>query len=208
MSDPLELMRESVRALERAIAAGDDREHEPAEQVLAARTARIAREPETLERSPDTTTCLVFERSGRRYAAPLTGLSEVAPLGPVARVPGIPPAYLGVAARRGRIVSVVDLPRMFGASRDSARAAAEKVADKGGRSWLLMAASARVVCGVCADEVHDVVDVQRSRLARPMPTFPALLQRHALGVALDGTVVLDLVALLEDRQLKVEERRA
>lgn len=206
MSDPLELMRESVRALERAIAEGDEPDRVPVEQVLAARTARIAREPESLERSADATTCLVFERSGRRYAVPLTGLSEVAPLGPIARVPGIPPAYLGVAARRGRIVSVVDLPRMFGTGRGLQRAAGEKPTEKGARSWLLMSASTRVVCGVCADEVHDVVDVERSRLARPMPTFPALLQRHALGVVDDGTVVLDLIALLEDRQLRVEER--
>jgi hypothetical protein len=43
-------------------------------------------------------------------------------------------------------------------------------------------------------------------MAKHMPTFPALIQRHTLGVLEDRTVVLDIVSLLEDRVLRVEER--
>jgi chemotaxis signal transduction protein len=69
-----------------------------------------------------------------------------------------------------------------------------------------MAASREVVCGVCADELHDVVEVHKTQGARAMPTFSARLQRHTLGVLEDGTVILDLVELLQDRTLRVEER--
>jgi chemotaxis signal transduction protein len=198
MSDVFQRLRESVSALELAITEGVLLEHRPADRVLAARTERIAREPLRIERTPDTLACMVFERSSRRYAVPLTSLSEVGALGPVAHVPGVPDAFLGVAARRGRVVSIIDLPRLFG----TAAAAAAKP------QWLIMVASREVVCGVGADELHDVIDVQRDALARAMPTFPALLQRHTLGVLEDRTVVLNLSQLLEDRTLRVEERHA
>jgi chemotaxis signal transduction protein len=196
VSEVFQRLRTSVLALEGAIADGLSYEHRPASRVLEQRTERIAREPERLERAPDTLACMVFERSGRRYAVPLTGLSEVGPLGPVAHVPGVPEAFLGVAARRGRVVSIVDLPRLFGA----------EPAGGGRPEWLIMVASREVVCGVAADELHDVIDVRREGLARAMPTFPALLQRHTVGVLDDRTVVLDLARLLEDRTLRVEER--
>lgn len=196
MSDVFQRLRQSVVTLESAIAEGIEFERRPADKVLRARTERIAREPERVERAPDNLACMVFERCGHRYAVPLTSLSEVGALGPIAKVPGIPEAFLGVAARRGRIVSIVDLPRLFGAS-TSASPTPE---------WLVMSASRDVVCGVGADELHDIVDVRRERLAKAMPTFPQLLQRHALGVLEDRTVVIDLGQLLEDRSLRVEER--
>ena len=196
MTDVFHRLRSSVLALESAIADGIEFEIRPGERVLAARTERIAREPERIERAPDTLSCMVFERCQRRYAVPLTCLSEVGTLGPVAPVPGVPDAFLGVAARRGRIVSIVDLPRLFGASTAGAPPP----------EWLVMTASRDVVCGVGADELHDIIDVQQSRLAKAMPTFPALLQRHTLGVLEDRTVVIDLTQLLEDRMLRVEER--
>ena len=196
MSDVFSRLRSSVMALESAIAEGVELEIRPGDRVLQERTERIAREPERIDRAPDTLSCMVFERCARRYAVPLTTLSEVGELGPVAHVPGVPDAFLGVAARRGRIVSIVDLPRLFGA--DTRGAAAPE--------WLIMSASREVVCGVAADELHDIIDVRRERLARAMPTFPALLQRHTLGVLDDRTVVLDLAQLLEDRTLRVEER--
>ena len=195
MSDLFSKLRRSVATLAAAIAEGDEAGRAPHPRVLDARTDRISREPERVEPSSDVSTCLLFERSGRRYGAPLAALSEVGSLGPVAHVPGVPEAFLGVAARRGRIVSVVDLPRLFGSS-----------ASPGRPSWLLMAASQEVVCGVCADELHDVVEIQKGQLGRAMPTFSALLQRHTLGVLEDGTVILDLVELLQDRSLRVEER--
>lgn len=195
--DVFQRLRDSVVALETAITEGVLFEHRPADRVLEERTNRIAREPLRIERAPDTLACMVFERSGRRYAVPLTSLSEVGALGPVAHVPGVPEAYLGVAARRGRVVSIIDLPRLFGAA-----AAPVKRPE-----WLIMVASREVVCGVGADELHDVIDVRREGLARAMPTFPALLQRHTLGVLEDRTVVIDLSQLLEDRSLRVEERQ-
>jgi purine-binding chemotaxis protein CheW len=51
--------------------------------------------------------------AGERCAVPLASLDEIAPCGPIARIPGAPRHVLGATNVRGTIVPVVDLPRRF-----------------------------------------------------------------------------------------------
>jgi purine-binding chemotaxis protein CheW len=194
--DVYERLRASLARLDDKLAAGATSHVDPV--ILRDRTRRIAREPPRLTRAPDTLMCMVLERSGRRYAVPLEQLEEVGPMSAVAPVPGTPPAFLGVAARRGRVIAVVDLPVLF-----TGRAAAEPgPAPK----WLVVAAHREALCAVVADDVHSIIDVEVDRLTRAMPTFPELVQRHTLGVLEDRCVVLALGDLLADRALRVEDR--
>ena len=198
MSTVFEKLRASILKLEDAIGVSDDRAQRVSPRILDERTGRIAREPVRVERAKDSLTCMVFQRCSHSYAVPLETLSDVGPISSIAHVPGIPDAFLGVTARRGRVVSVVDIPRLFGTSTEEA---AEP-------RWLVMTSSSEVVCGIAADELHDIVDMDPEVMAKAMPTFPALIQRHTLGVLEDRTVVFDVVGLLEDRVLRVEERVA
>jgi chemotaxis signal transduction protein len=196
MSDVYERLRESLARLDDKLRSDGALEREVNARILQQRTQRIAQEPVRVTRAPDTITCMVFERSSRRYGVKLDGLEEVGPMGQIAPVPGTPEFFLGIAARRGRIVAVVDLPLLFGSER------------RGGAKprWIVTAADAEVVCAVAADELHNIVDVPDHALARAMPSFPVLVQRHTVGVLEDRTVVLDLGGLLADRALRVEER--
>ena len=198
MTDVFQKLRDSILTLEAAIGASGDVEHQVSARILRERTERIAREPVRVERALEALTCMAFQRCQHRYAVPLQALSDVGQLNAIAHVPGIPDLFLGVTARRGRVVSVVDVPRLFGTP----------TADAAHPRWLVMTSSAEVVCGVAADELHDIVDVDLQSTTKHMPTFPALIQRHTLGVLEDRTVILDIVSLLEDRVLRVEERVA
>jgi chemotaxis signal transduction protein len=189
-------LRACVRELEAAISVHQQAEQAVSERILAERTSRIAREPLRVEHAVESLTCMVFQRCARSYAVPLQALSDVGPIASIAHVPGIPEPFLGVTARRGRVVSVVDVPRLFGTS--TVEAPLPK--------WLVMTSSSMVVCGVGADELHDIIDVNPASMAKAMPTFPTLIQRYTLGVLEDRTVILDIVGLLEDRVLRVEER--
>ena len=189
----------AIAQLEDAIGVESDAvDGRVSERILVERTERIARQPIRVDSAPDTVQCMLFERSGRQYAVLLHSLLEVAPLRSVARLPGIPEAFLGVTARRGRVVSVVDVPVLFGSAPE----------DRTPPRWLVLSSSPDVVCGVAADEVRDIVDIEKDSMTGGMPTFPALVQRHTFGVLEDRTVVLDLVGLLEDKALRVEERGA
>ncbi len=189
-------LRRSISQLDEKLREGNTGERDVHPRILAERTKRIAKAPVRVDRAPDSIGCIVFERSGRRYAVQLESVDDVGPISRITRVPGVPPYFLGVAARRGRIVAVVDLPLLF-----TPDVPATKEPEH-----LVMAANQQVVCGVAADFLHNIIEVNRRTIAKAMPTFPPLVQRHTLGVLEDRTVVLDLVSLLADRSLRVEER--
>ena len=52
-----------------------------------------------------------------RYALPSASVVEVVPSVALRPVPGTPPEVAGLLAYRGRVVPVVDLPRLFGRNR-------------------------------------------------------------------------------------------
>lgn len=191
-----ERLRRSIAQLDEKLREGNNPDRDVHPRILAERTKRIAKMPVQVERAPDSIGCIVFERSGRRYAVQLESVDDVGPLSRITRVPGVPPYFMGVASRRGRIVAVVDLPLLFTPDIPATREA----------EHLVMASNPQVVCGVAADALHNIIEVNRRTIAKAMPTFPALVQRHTLGVMEDRTVVLDLVSLLADRALRVEER--
>lgn len=191
-----ERLRKSIAQLDEKLREGNSPDRDVHPRILAERTKRIAKMPVHVERAPESIGCIVFERSGRRYAVQLEAVDDVGPLGRITRVPGVPAYFLGVAARRGRIVAVVDLPLLF----------TPDVPATNEPDHLVMASNAQVVCGVAADFLHNIIEVNRRTIAKAMPTFPPLVQRHTLGVLEDRTVVLDLVSLLSDRALRVEER--
>lgn len=191
-----EKLRRSLAELDEKLREGKSGDHDLNPRILAERTRRISREPIRVDRSPDSISCIVFERGGRRYAVQLESVDEVGPMSRITRVPSVPDYFLGVAARRGRIVAVVDLPLLF---TPDARVTSEP-------EHLIMASNAEIFCAVAADSLHNIIEVNKRTIAKAMPTFPTLVQRHTLGVLEDRTVVLELGSLLADRSLRVEDR--
>lgn len=57
----------------------------------------------------------------QRYAVPSASVVEVVPAVALRAVPGTPPPVAGLLAYRGRVVPVVDLPRLFGRGAAPAR---------------------------------------------------------------------------------------
>ncbi len=59
-----------------------------------------------------------FRVGDETYAVPVEQVLEVAEMGALARVPGSPPAVLGIRNLRGQVLPVVDLATVFGLERD------------------------------------------------------------------------------------------
>jgi purine-binding chemotaxis protein CheW len=60
------------------------------------------------------TSVLTFDLAGERWGIALDRVREVVSHAPITRVPFLPPAIVGVANLRGRVVPVVDLAIKFG----------------------------------------------------------------------------------------------
>ena len=60
--------------------------------------------------------CTLFTRGGDSYALPVVEVHRVFVPGWINRLPRLPASVMGITQHRGRIVTVVDLAQLFGAS--------------------------------------------------------------------------------------------
>lgn len=57
---------------------------------------------------------LIFELGKWNFALPLSCVEEVVPSTPITRIPSSPPFLLGLAAVRGRVMTVIDAAKRYG----------------------------------------------------------------------------------------------
>ena len=81
--------------------------------ILAARQAAYAHPPGTAAQA--TRLVLCWALGEELYATPLDDIAAVAPLPPVTRVPGAPPALAGVFSRHGMVYNLFDPASLLGA---------------------------------------------------------------------------------------------
>jgi chemotaxis signal transduction protein len=72
-----------------------------------------AAEPERAEQEAERALCVLFSRGADRYALRAADVHKVFEPGWINRLPRLPDAVVGITQHRGRIVTVVDLARVF-----------------------------------------------------------------------------------------------
>jgi chemotaxis signal transduction protein len=77
---------------------------------------------------------LVFDLAGERHALPAAGVLKVVEMGPLSRLPRLPPCVVGITHHRGRVVTVVDLAQLIKPSAPPTNTATGRLilAEKGG----------------------------------------------------------------------------
>jgi purine-binding chemotaxis protein CheW len=139
-------------------------------------------------------TYLVFTLAGDEYAASVAGVREIIGALPITRVPGLPPAVLGVVNLRGRIIPVVDLRVRF----------ALDAVDHGERTCIIVVQSAGAEYGVVVDRVLEVATIGDDAI-EDAPVFAADVDTEYLcGIARHGSrvrLLLDLPRVLAGQLL-------
>lgn len=157
------------------------------QDLLLARAVELAR-PLADDSDGRTVDLLVLRVGDQRVAVPLEDVCEVRPPSPLARVPGCNDVLLGLVGGHGDALAVAALGRLL----------AIPGAAPPDRQWVAVLTHPTAPLGLLADTADDIVMVGRDELSAP-PDSHALV--HAL--APDGTVVLDIVALLRDPRLSL-----
>jgi len=142
---------------------------------------------------------VVVRLGAGRFAVSLASVAEVGRVPSVTRVPGTPDWVAGVANWRGRILPILDLRNLLGATRSPLDGAAR----------LLVLGAEGMTVGLLVEAVHGTAVVAAS--AEP---FPPTLAGAAAGLLAgqlphpDGPVaVLDVDAVLRMRDLLPRGRR-
>jgi chemotaxis signal transduction protein len=134
-----------------------------------------------------------------RYVVAMADVAEVAPVPDVTRVPGAPPWLSGVANWRGRMLPVLDLRPLLGAS----------TIPLPGSARLVVLTRDDVVVGLVSEAVPGVYDGQLAEMAAPPPTLAADAVALVVGQVADRSgpvAVLDAGAVLALRDRVVRRR--
>jgi purine-binding chemotaxis protein CheW len=175
----------------------------PAELVkIWARRAHLLAEEPPLEATGQTLDLLVFWLGGERYGLEVTNVREIYPLEQLTVVPRTPDFVRGVFSARGRILSVIDLRAFFGlpAVDLSTQTKIIVAVNTGSASEIV-----QMEVGILADEVDDVATVFKADIEPSLTTYVGSRTEYLEGITSDMLMVLNLNALLNDKQLIVHE---
>lgn len=166
-----------------------------ASREILERRARALAEPLVEDAAPtDARELLVFSRGESRYAVETTEVVEVIPLLDPTPVPCTPPAIVGIANHRGRILPLLDLGLLLAAA--ELRAAETPVA------VVVQAVAGRL--GIGADAVAGIERIDERDV---LPADGGARRGGGVvrGVTRTMVSVLDVEALVRDPRVQVNE---
>lgn len=150
---------------------------------------------------------VLMVRAGQdRLCLPTRFVSEVALLGQVLPLPGVPDVYNGVASLRSRIYAVMDAARLFGLSR---------TADEAGHDAPVHAVivhgpdpeAPETEFALVVDAVFGVFGVKAADVSAVPDGITRQLERYAFAMvraAGEYGLALDMEKLLSDEELRVD----
>lgn len=162
-----------------------------AREVLLERARKYARPPVAQEETAGTE-CLGFVRSGESYMIETRYVIEVTSRA-LTRLPGAPPALIGLMNLRGEILPVFDLARVLGRT----------ARDTDESSSLIVLGSARPEAAICVEALEGT-----SRLLESELMDLQAARAFVRGITKDARVVLDGRALLEGSALSLDAESA
>ncbi len=177
---------------------------ESLQEAWARRAVRLARVPAEQEQGAQVE--LVLVRLGNEvYGLDVQHVSDIRPVEQFTRVPRTPAWVAGVVNLRGRILSLLDLQRFLGLAGGDGPA----------KPYLVIVEAANMEVALLADEVLAVEALPAGHIHDAAGTLRGIRPEYVRGVAERGQngagsmmVVLDLPAMLADRQLIVDEEIA
>ncbi|MCM8736215.1 chemotaxis protein CheW [Azospirillum sp. A1-3] len=166
-----------------------------ADAVLARRAEDLAEIPQLHGEESTGIPMLVARGAETHYGLELRHLGHIVPMPRLARVPGAPPAVLGVIAVAGRVMRLFDLDRLCNGPSASVSAALLSRADAGtdpsGYAIVLRTGAGRPAA-LRVREVERVADIVPPRGSAPVEAGPLVR-----AIAADRMAILDMAALLD-----------
>jgi purine-binding chemotaxis protein CheW len=163
-------------------------------QVLNARAERLARAV-VESQEQDAVTVLIVSIRSESYAIPMQDISNIHENIPVVAVPCAPQHVVGVANVRGHIIPVLDLAVLLNIP-------GEPVDDK---TVLLTTNTASMNIALHVETVNGSENLTLSEVLPFPSTADQVRSAYVAGVLPDGTVLLNVGAILNDPALIVDD---
>ncbi|MCB2227888.1 MAG: chemotaxis protein CheW [Desulfarculaceae bacterium] len=171
------------------------------QQVLEQRARELARRIGRQREEVKDLAMITFGLGRERYGVELSHLREVQPLRGLnwSPVPCTPPFILGVVNLRGRLYSVMDLARFFGAGASGLPEQAHVLLVSGGR----LPDGEPMELGLLSDDLPRISRLSREALQDPEHTASPQARKYFQGVTSEMVTLLDIESLLSDPAIVV-----
>ena len=164
-------------------------------KILRERAGELSREDGDAAEERKCLEVLEFILGYEKYGIESTFVAEVYKINEYTPLPGTLPFVLGIINLRGRIISVIDLKRIF------------ELPDRGlsDLDKVIVLRNQEMEFGILADVILGVVEIPLDELLTFLPTLTGVRQKYLKGVTGERVVVLDAERLLEDKSILVQE---
>lgn len=167
-----------------------------AQAILHRRAVRLACETDKGREAPRGELFLAVRLGAReRYGIPYRWLDEIVRPRGLTPVPGTEPFVVGVMARRGRLITVLDLARLLQI----------EAGDDDEETRVVVVSAAELNVGLRVAEVIGNDRCDPGALGPPLPHADAIDQGWISGVHAGQLTMLDLAALLNSPRIKRED---
>lgn len=164
--------------------------------VLRARARLLAREAQPVQIDARTLEVLEFRLANERYAVETACTQGVHSLQGLTPVPCTPPFIAGVLNVRGRIVTVLDLKKLF------------QLPDQNSEDTrqVVLLHTQETELAILAASVAGIRTISLNELQPPLPTLTGLGEAFLKGVTADRVAVIDAAKMMTDPRILVDEQ--
>lgn len=164
-------------------------------EILMRRAKKLAR---PLEKEIDHTLMIdivTFKLAGERYAIESCYVEEVYPLEQVTSLPNTPSFVYGVINVRRKVVSVINLKKIFDLPESTSN----------NKEKAIILDNKRMQFAILVDEIEGVNKISENNLQHSLPTLTGIRSEYLKGLTNEPLIVLDGNKLLSSDYLLVKE---
>lgn len=162
--------------------------------ILRERARAFAQESKK-EGPEDEMEVLEFMLAYERYGIEPSHIREVCLLKDLTPLPGTPPFISGIINVRGKVLSVIDLKKLFDLPEKGL----------GDLNKVIVLSSAGTELGVLADAILGIKRTRIGDLQPSLPTLTGIREAYLKGVTGDRLIVLDAEKILSDKKIVINE---
>ena len=164
-------------------------------KILKARAKALAHETEKERIPKECLEVIEFLLSGERYGVEAFYVREVYPLRELVPIPGTPAFVLGITSVRGKILSVIDIRKLFDLP-EKGLTELDKIIVLQGNGMEL---------GIHADAVTGMRSIALEEMQPPLPTLTGIREKYLKSITKEQVTILDMEKFFSDKGIIVHE---
>ena len=181
----------AAAATERALELSPDQ----AKAVMDERARQLARVTPELPSAAEAIEVVTFSLDNERYGIEARYVHEVTQFSELTPVPDTPDFLLGVTNRRGDVLAVIDLCRLFGLT----------AIDLTDSPRLIVLGEDQAEFGILANGAQEMSLLHRDAVLEPPGVLTGIDRAYLVGVTKDALILLDGKALMTDARLFIDQ---